>query len=181
MPVFGDCLRMLKEVLYAEKEGSQSMLIAGSGTMGWDAVGANLIERGDEAVRSSNSFIAGNTRIVWKGRPTGTAGPRGIAWHDGPWLWCYLMPAGTLLVHAMGTAHTDQQVVLNCGYFADSFADCLETYGAKVTQVKAEIGGIPSDEQIVQALQSKPKLITITHGTSSPFYPLRSHCTSAAT
>lgn len=42
---------MLKQVLYAEKEGSQSMLIAGSGTMGWDAVGANLIEKGDEAVR----------------------------------------------------------------------------------------------------------------------------------
>jgi alanine-glyoxylate transaminase/serine-glyoxylate transaminase/serine-pyruvate transaminase len=41
---------MLKQVLYAEKEGSQSVLIAGSGTMGWDAVGANLIERGDEAV-----------------------------------------------------------------------------------------------------------------------------------
>jgi alanine-glyoxylate transaminase/serine-glyoxylate transaminase/serine-pyruvate transaminase len=54
--------------------------------------------------------------------------------------------------------------VLNCGYFADSFADCLETYGAKVTQVKAEIGGVPSDDQIVQALKSKPKLITITHG-----------------
>ena len=56
------------------------------------------------------------------------------------------------------------QVVLNCGYFADSFAECLETYGAKVTQVKAEIGGVPSDDQIVQALKSKPKLITITHG-----------------
>ena len=52
VPIFGDCLRMLKQVLYAEKPGNQSMLIAGSGTMGWDAVGANLIERGDEAVSS---------------------------------------------------------------------------------------------------------------------------------
>lgn len=42
---------MLKTVLYAEKgEGNQAMLIAGSGTLGWDSVGANLIERGDDAV-----------------------------------------------------------------------------------------------------------------------------------
>lgn len=65
---------------------------------------------------------------------------------------------------SQGERANNIQVVLNCGYFADSFADCLETYGAKVTQVKAEIGGVPSDDQIVQALKSKPKLITITHG-----------------
>lgn len=62
MPVFGDCLRMLKQVLYAEKEGSQSVLIAGSGTMGWDAVGANLIERGDEAVRYHSFSVRERTR-----------------------------------------------------------------------------------------------------------------------
>ncbi|ORY26322.1 putative alanine-glyoxylate transaminase [Naematelia encephala] len=108
IPVFGDCLRMLKTVLYAEQgHGNQGFLVAGSGTLGWDAVGANLIERGDKAV------------------------------------------------------------VLHTGYFGDSFADCLEAYGAEVTQVKAEIGDVPSDEQIVQALQSKPKLITITHVDTS--------------
>lgn len=108
IPVFGDCLRMLRKVLYAEKEGNQPFLIAGSGTMGWDAVGANLIERGDEAL------------------------------------------------------------VLNTGYFGDSFAECLETYGAKVTQVKAEVGGIPTDDQVVQALKStKFKVITITHVDTS--------------
>ena len=53
--------------------------------------------------------------------------------------------------------------MLNTGYFGDSFAECLEIYGAKVTNVKAEIGGVPTDDQIVQALKSKPKLITITH------------------
>jgi alanine-glyoxylate transaminase/serine-glyoxylate transaminase/serine-pyruvate transaminase len=42
---------MLKTVLYAERgEGNQAMLIAGSGTLGWDSIGANLIERGDDAV-----------------------------------------------------------------------------------------------------------------------------------
>lgn len=50
VPVFGDCLRMLRKVVYAEKEGNQAMLISGSGTMGWDAVGANLIEPGEQAV-----------------------------------------------------------------------------------------------------------------------------------
>jgi aspartate aminotransferase-like enzyme len=59
VPVFGDCLRMLKTVLYAEKgEGNQAMLIAGSGTLGWDSVGANLIERGDDAVSK-------RSRMVW--------------------------------------------------------------------------------------------------------------------
>lgn len=59
--------------------------------------------------------------------------------------------------------------------------DSLETYGAKVTQIKAEVGGVPtyvsftfaemtntdscSDEQITEALKSKKfKVITITHG-----------------
>jgi len=76
--------------------------------MGWDAVGANLIEKGDEAL------------------------------------------------------------VLNTGYFGDSFADCLETYGASVTQIKADIGSIPTDDEIVSALKSKKfKVITITHVDTS--------------
>jgi aspartate aminotransferase-like enzyme len=57
IPVFGDCLRMLRQILYAEKEGNQPFLIAGSGTMGWDAVGANLIERGDEALVLNTGYF----------------------------------------------------------------------------------------------------------------------------
>ncbi|ORX35631.1 pyridoxal phosphate-dependent transferase [Kockovaella imperatae] len=118
-PIFGDCLRMLKQVLYAEKEGNQPFLIAGSGTMGWDQVAANLMEQGDEAV------------------------------------------------------------VLNTGYFGAAFADCLEAYGAKVTKVTAEVGGVPSDEQIVKALESKPKLLTITHvDTSTGVLSPAAHITS---
>ncbi|WVQ79654.1 hypothetical protein IAT38_001754 [Cryptococcus sp. DSM 104549] len=108
IPIFGEALSLLRDVLLSKKEsGSQPILIAGSGTMGWDAVGANLIEKGDEAV------------------------------------------------------------LLNTGYFGDSFAECLEAYGAKVTQVKAEVGGIPSDDAIIAALASKPKLLTITHVDTS--------------
>ncbi|CAG8692403.1 35322_t:CDS:2, partial [Racocetra persica] len=59
-------------------------------------------------------------------------------------------------------------LVLNTGYFGDSFADCLETYGAKVTQVKADIGDRPTLEEIHNALVSKRfKAITITHVDTS--------------
>jgi aspartate aminotransferase-like enzyme len=47
-PVFGNCVRLLRKVLYTTD--GQPFLVAGSGTLGWDAVGANLIEKGDKAV-----------------------------------------------------------------------------------------------------------------------------------
>lgn len=50
IPVFGDCLRKLRKVLYAESQGTQPFLIAGSGTLGWDAAAANLVEAGEEVV-----------------------------------------------------------------------------------------------------------------------------------
>jgi alanine-glyoxylate transaminase/serine-glyoxylate transaminase/serine-pyruvate transaminase len=59
-------------------------------------------------------------------------------------------------------------LVLHTGYFADSFADALEAYGAVPTQLKAPIGEVPSLEEIEQALsQKKYKLITITHVDTS--------------
>lgn len=62
----------------------------------------------------------------------------------------------------------ENALVLHTGYFADSFADCLETYGASATQIKAPIGDRPSFEQIEQALKEKPyKLVTITHVDTS--------------
>jgi hypothetical protein len=48
---------MLRQILYAEKEGNQPFLIAGSGTMGWDAVGANLVESGDEALVLNTGYF----------------------------------------------------------------------------------------------------------------------------
>ncbi|KAL5358372.1 pyridoxal phosphate-dependent transferase [Aspergillus floccosus] len=62
----------------------------------------------------------------------------------------------------------ENALVLHTGYFADSFAACLETYGANATQLKAPIGERPSFEQIEQALKEKPyKIITITHVDTS--------------
>ncbi|POY75278.1 hypothetical protein BMF94_1648 [Rhodotorula taiwanensis] len=105
-PVFGDCLRYLRKVLYTEK--GQPFIIAGSGTLGWDLVAANLLEAGQKAL------------------------------------------------------------VLNTGYFGDAFADCLETYGAKVDQLGAPVGGRPSLEEVEAALKKdKYAVLTFTHVDTS--------------
>ncbi|ORY70657.1 PLP-dependent transferase [Leucosporidium creatinivorum] len=105
-PVFSSALKRLRKVLYTET--AQPFIIAGSGTLGWDLVAANLIEAGEKAL------------------------------------------------------------VLNSGYFGDSFADCLETYGAKVTQIGAPVGGRPSLEEVEAALKKdKYKVLTFTHVDTS--------------
>jgi len=59
-------------------------------------------------------------------------------------------------------------LVLNTGYFGDRFGECLEIYGAKVTQVRAPIGDRPSLDEVREALKAKNyKLITITHVDTS--------------
>ncbi|KDE07455.1 alanine-glyoxylate transaminase [Microbotryum lychnidis-dioicae p1A1 Lamole] len=105
-PSFAYCIKALRKVLYAPT--AQPFIIAGSGTLGWDLVAANLIEAGQNAL------------------------------------------------------------VLNSGYFGDSFAECLETYGAKVTQVKAPVGGRPSLEDVEAALKKdKYAVMTFTHVDTS--------------
>ena len=62
----------------------------------------------------------------------------------------------------------DEVLVLHTGYFADSFADCFETYGVKATQLKAPIGDRPQLDAVEQALKEKKyKLITVTHVDTS--------------
>jgi alanine-glyoxylate transaminase/serine-glyoxylate transaminase/serine-pyruvate transaminase len=62
----------------------------------------------------------------------------------------------------------DNALVLHTGYFGDSFADCLETYGANVTQLKAAIGDRPQLPEIEAALKEKKyKLVTVTHVDTS--------------
>ena len=87
---------------------SQPFVISGSGTLGWDMVAANLVERGDDVL------------------------------------------------------------VLHTGYFADSFADCFETYGVSATQLKAPIGERPELPDVEKALKERNyKLITVTHVDTS--------------
>ena len=62
----------------------------------------------------------------------------------------------------------ENALVLNSGYFGDSFADCLATYGAKVDQVKAKLGTAVPLIELESALQSKKyKLVTVTHVDTS--------------
>ncbi|KAL3489811.1 pyridoxal phosphate-dependent transferase [Aspergillus germanicus] len=105
---FGETLSMVRKLFQSTNPAAQPFVIAGSGTLGWDFVASNLVEKGENAL------------------------------------------------------------VLHSGYFADSFAACLETYGANATQLKAPIGDRPSFEAIEQALKEKPyKIITITHVDTS--------------
>ncbi|CAO1614055.1 unnamed protein product [Sympodiomycopsis kandeliae] len=62
----------------------------------------------------------------------------------------------------------EEALVLNSGYFGDSFAECLEVYGAKVTQIKAPIGSKPSLQEVEAELQKKKyKVLTFTHVDTS--------------
>ena len=99
---------MLRRLLQTSDPSSQPFVVSGSGTLGWDFVAANLVERGDDVL------------------------------------------------------------VLHTGYFADSFADCFETYGISVTQLKAPIGERPQLSDIEKALKGKTyRLITVTHVDTS--------------
>jgi len=62
----------------------------------------------------------------------------------------------------------DEVLVLHTGYFADSFADCFQTYGVKATQLKAPIGDRPQLDEVEKALKEKQyKIITVTHTDTS--------------
>jgi alanine-glyoxylate transaminase/serine-glyoxylate transaminase/serine-pyruvate transaminase len=79
--------------------------------------------------------------------------------------------SGTLgwdLVAANLAEPGDDVLVLHTGYFADSFADCFETYGVKATQLTAPIGSRPQLPEIEKALKEKKyKLLTVTHVDTS--------------
>lgn len=82
-----------------------------------------------------------------------------------------LSGSGTLgwdQVAANITEPGDNALVLHTGYFADSFADCFETYGVHATQLKAPIGERPQLDEVEKALKEKKyKVITITHVDTS--------------
>ena len=63
IPVFGDCIRMTREVVYAGKS-TQPFLISGSGTLGWDQVAANLVEDGEEALVVHSGYF-GDSFADW--------------------------------------------------------------------------------------------------------------------
>ncbi|KAG7085263.1 hypothetical protein E1B28_013867 [Marasmius oreades] len=57
----------------------------------------------------------------------------------------------------------EHALVLNSGYFGDSFADCLTVYGANVDQIKAQVGDAVAVSDIEKALKTKKyKVVTVT-------------------
>ncbi|TFY69674.1 hypothetical protein EVG20_g3058 [Dentipellis fragilis] len=62
----------------------------------------------------------------------------------------------------------ENALVLNTGYFGDSFSDCLRTYGANVDEIKADFGATVDVAEVEKALQSKKyKIVTVTHVDTS--------------
>jgi aspartate aminotransferase-like enzyme len=57
IPVFGDCIRMAREVLFTQT--AQPFIIAGSGTLGWDEAGFYGIRR----YRSDSYLLAGQQQL----------------------------------------------------------------------------------------------------------------------
>lgn len=92
---FQSALKALRVVLGLSGPPAQPFVLSGSGTLGWDFILANCVERGQKVL------------------------------------------------------------VVNTGYFSDSFADCAQTYGIEVVQIKAaEIGDTVPLEAIKAKLQS---------------------------
>ncbi|KZV65064.1 PLP-dependent transferase [Peniophora sp. CONT] len=91
----------------------------------------------------------------------------------------YTQTAQPFLISGSGTLGWDQVsanlvqagenvLVLNTGYFGDSFADCLTTYGANVDQIRADFGTTVDLAEVEKALSSKKyKAVTITHVDTS--------------
>ncbi|EPT00913.1 hypothetical protein FOMPIDRAFT_1023472 [Fomitopsis schrenkii] len=102
----GDCIRMTREVLFSTT--GQPFIIAGSGTLGWDQVAANLTEPNDSVL------------------------------------------------------------LLNSGYFGDSFTECFQAYGANVDEVRAAFGTAADLNDVEEALKAKQyKILAFTHVDTS--------------
>jgi alanine-glyoxylate transaminase/serine-glyoxylate transaminase/serine-pyruvate transaminase len=82
-----------------------------------------------------------------------------------------LAGTGTLAMDSAGANLVepgDRVLVVNTGYFGDRFGALLERYGAQVTQMRAAVGGCPTQEDVEKALQAQSyKLMTITHVDTS--------------
>lgn len=62
----------------------------------------------------------------------------------------------------------EEALVLSTGEFGDRFVDSMEAYGAKVTNLKAPLGGNHDLKQVEEELKKKDyKMVTITHVDTS--------------
>ncbi|KAK4049141.1 hypothetical protein OIV83_004341 [Microbotryomycetes sp. JL201] len=127
-PVFGSCIKRMRQVLFTQT--GQPFIIAGSGTLGWDLVAANLVEPGQKALVLNSGYF-GDAQVAL----------------------CY------------SRQELPSQLLTSSAF---SFADCLETYGAKVDQIRAPVGGRPSLDEVEAALKKdKYAVLTFTHVDTS--------------
>jgi len=62
----------------------------------------------------------------------------------------------------------DKALIVETGYFSDRFGAILERYGARVTYVRAPVGGRPSLEEVEAALKKdRFKVMAVTHVDTS--------------
>ncbi|KAI7870962.1 pyridoxal phosphate-dependent transferase [Spinellus fusiger] len=62
----------------------------------------------------------------------------------------------------------DEVLLLSTGYFGDTFAECLETYGGNVTVLTAPVGQRPTLDQLEREVTSKKyKMVAVTHVDTS--------------
>ena len=68
IPVFGHSLKLLRKLVYSST--AQPFIISGSGTLGWDQVGSNLLEPGENALVINTGYFGdefGNCLSVYGG------------------------------------------------------------------------------------------------------------------
>lgn len=147
-PVFGNCIKLLRKVLYTES--GQPFLVAGSGTLGWDAVAANLVENGEKAVSPGSGFRAlrnGQAERSWGMFVVGL---------EHRLLWGSLC---RLSVALRGRGHSAWRSSGRCPYVSVVFT----TSPYRMTKLKCDVSC--SKEQIAEALKKdKYKVLTFTHG-----------------
>ncbi|KAK6379542.1 hypothetical protein LTS17_006460 [Exophiala oligosperma] len=78
--VFGETLTLLRDVFQTKNPGSQPFVIAGSGTLGWDLVAANLVEPGEDVLVLHSGYFAdsfADCLSIYGAKPTQLKAPIG--------------------------------------------------------------------------------------------------------
>lgn len=64
MNTFGESLKLMRTLFLSTDPAAQPLVVSGSGTLGWDFVAANLVERGEEVLVLHSGM---RQRSSWRG------------------------------------------------------------------------------------------------------------------
>ncbi|KAF8972642.1 pyridoxal phosphate-dependent transferase [Flammula alnicola] len=144
--VFQESLDMTRQVVHTTAT-SPALILAGSGTLGWDQVGANLVEPGDRVLVLHTGYFG-----------------------DGFKEWCVhtlsirlFFPLYYIHTHTHNQNRPTHPSI-------PPYPHSLETYGATVDVVQSILGGTVKIADIESALRKRPhyyKMVTITHVDTS--------------